>query len=1123
MQYQDDSATSRSRYLGAKLLPPRLVPTLLPRPRLVERLRSNLVRPVTLVTANAGSGKTTLVADFIRSQESPCVWYQLDQTDLHPSVFLGYITHGIRRFMPDFGKATLGYLQEAAAEVDQKPEHAVDILLNDVLDGIEEQLILVLDDYHHLGLTGHVHAAVDRLLAYLPDVIHTIIISRDVPPLRLARLRSQSALAIIDRDDLLFTSEETQALFRQVFDLELAPEQLAEYCELTQGWVTALQLIRRVLQRSPAVVAAPASGKTTHDAIIDLNEILRLSERDIFEYFSEEVFSDEHPNIQNLLLRASLLERIDIETCAHLYVEAQDTSVLPSLVRRNLFITIASDGQGEIYRLHPLFRSFLRRRLRAELNRTGLAAEHLRVAEYFLRNGNWEQGMRHLMEAEEFDKAASVIADKGREWVTTGLHALLSSTADAIPIEVMEKYPRALVHRAELYKVRGEHDNSQSMLRRAATLLHDLDDKEGEADALCSLAAIARRKGDISSAFEALDQAEALTNETSPIRMKCCNTRGLCLVSLGQWTVAEREFRTGLQFAEEQGDEYYTRLIVHNLGLPPLMRGDFREALKWLRRLSSGNQNSPSAVSLPVETAAHLNMARCYLLIGDFQSCEQRLNRAAELCNTFNLISMRAELFEIYGDLHQELASISEPDKIAEHYARAEEYYDLAAQDYETANVKIEQRELLESRAMLKLNLGDPIGARALIDQLLEKRRELSNEVGVQSASLALTRVMIAQKEFEETEKILEPLVTYFRGIGSYYYESQACHELALCDHHAGRDGKMLQHLRRMIDLAARYDYEYWVHRKAIRYPKMFGLPEVMEILPQELREQLADPTFQPKETTVLTQIQIASATPRADLTLNMLGPVEIFRDPLRQFAADAWTTRRARDILCFIGSRRHKRASKDMIIEIFWGEADAESITKNFHPTVSHIRKALNSNQPLKLNFLIYRDGDYQLNPEFSYSIDIVEFERLASEGDVARRASRIDAQIQCYEDAIKLYRDEFMQGCYEEWVEEQRQYYSEQYLHMLEVLVIAAQNTEEWARSLQLAQHILHKDQFREDIHCLIMCAHAAQGNRVAVKEQFESLRELLLDELGVEPEPETIKTYQRLMTQPSTGNKK
>ena len=116
-----------------------------------------------------------------------------------------------------------------------------------------------------------------------------------------------------------------------------------------------------------------------------------------------------------------------------------------------------------------------------------------------------------------------------------------------------------------------------------------------------------------------------------------------------------------------------------------------------------------------------------------------------------------------------------------------------------------------------------------------------------------------------------------------------------------------------------------------------------------------------------------------------MLGPVQIVRDPTRPLAADAWTTRRARDILCFITSRRHHRASKDKIIDTFWGETDLEVVEKNFHPTVSHIRKALNSNQPLKQNFLLYREGDYQLSPEFSYRIDIEEFDRL-----MARRRKR-------------------------------------------------------------------------------------------------------------------------------------
>src|SRR5918912_3783286 len=100
-------------FLRTKLLPPRPAPALLPRPRLIERLQANLVHPVTLVTANAGSGKTTLVADFVRTHTHSYLWYQLDHTDADPFVFLGYLAHGIKQHVPEFGAATFAYLQEA--------------------------------------------------------------------------------------------------------------------------------------------------------------------------------------------------------------------------------------------------------------------------------------------------------------------------------------------------------------------------------------------------------------------------------------------------------------------------------------------------------------------------------------------------------------------------------------------------------------------------------------------------------------------------------------------------------------------------------------------------------------------------------------------------------------------------------------------------------------------------------------------------------------------------------------------------------------------------------------------------------------------------------------------------
>jgi len=1056
----------------------------------VERLAANLSRAVTLVTANAGAGKTTLVSDFVRAHAPRFVWYQLDHTDADPAVFLSYIAYGIRQFVPDFGQATLAYLRQSPAEVGQRPERAVDALLNEALDQIEQPLVIVLDDYHHLGADSAVHTAVDRLLAYQPDVLHIIIVSREAPPLQLAKLRSQGALASIDRNDLLFTGEETQALFTQVFGLDVTAERLAEFRERTQGWVMALQLIRQVSQRQPREgVAAP-----------DLSEILSRSERDVFDYFAEEVFDFESTPTQELLLRISLLERVELDICMRLYPDSGCSTILPSLVSRNVFITLAAHAGGEEYRLHPLFRDFLRRRLLSEAGRAGVVAEHARLADFFLRRENWEQSMRHFLEAEEFDLAARVIADKGQEWITSGALGSLVASSDALPVEAIERHPRALTYRAEVARLRGEYDKAQAMFRRSAILLQGQGDHEGEAEALHSLATISRRYGDFAAAFTHLDRAIELSDEQSPVRAKCANSRGGCLLALGKWTEAEREFRAALQLAEEQHDEYYAGLITHNLGLPPMIRGDFGEALRWIRRPLRDERNT---APIPREADAHFNVARCHLYRGEFEMCEQSLDRAMERCQLFNMIGVRAQVFETYGMLYRELGDV----------ARARGFYERAARDYDSAGIELALCELLDEQALLELQIGNLAAARKLIDQLINARRNLNDELRNQTAALTLGRILIAQGEEESARAELDSAFGYFRQNGLYYYEAQACIALAQCDVAAGRDVQMLERLRRALDLAARYDYEYWLRRELTAHPRLFAMPEVAELLPPDAREHLASQVAI-REPSTAPSVQEAPSVPLADLTINLLGHVEIFRDPKRQFAADAWTTRRAHDILCFIASRRHRRASKDTIIDTFWGETDFDVVAKNFHPTVSHIRKALNSNQSFKQNFLLYRDGDYLLNPDFAYSIDIEEFDRLVAEGDAARRAREQDRCIACYEAAIKLYRGEFMRGCYDEWAEEQRSYYNEQYLHMLETLAMAAFGQKELPRALQLASQILRDDPYREDIHCLVMRTHAAQGNRAAVKEQYETLRALLRKELGVEPASETQKVYRGLI---------
>ena len=1087
----NSAAAATPFFLRTKLLPPRPAPEILGRPRLLERLSANLTLPVTLVTANAGSGKTTLVADFLRNQERPYVWYQLDHTDADPAVFLGYLAHGIQQRVPGFGETTLAYLRQAPAVV-QQPERAADVLLNEILEGVEQQMIVVLDDYHHLGADTAVHAILDRLIAYLPDVIHLVIISREIPPLTLARLRSQDSASLIDRSDLLFTDEETQQLFRKVFGLALTPEQLREYAERTHGWITGLQLVRQVAQRQ---VASAAREKG-----LDPLAVLHQSERDIFEYFAEEVFAAEAPETQQFLMRVALLDRIELETCARLFPEARSSVVLPALVRGNVFMTVASDRTGEEYRLHPLFQSFLRRRLRAEVGLTGLAAEHARLANYFLDLKAWDQAVQHLVEAENFDRAGEIIAQYGESWIASGKLASLASLAEKLPAPALDAHPRAVAYRAEVARLRGDFESAQTLFRRAIAGLRQKVDREGEAEALHSLATIARRRGDYTAAFEYLDRAIELTASDSVIRIKCSNTRGLCFVTKGEWAAAEREFRLALQSAEEQHDEHHVRLVTHNLGLPAMMRGDFGEALRWLGRMLRSDADLPP---IPQEATAHLNIARCHLYRGELEQSEQHLDLALAGCQLFKMVGQLGETFEAYGNLHRERGDL----------ARASEAYERAVRSYDEAGIDLAQVELIEERALMTLRAGDKSRALSQIDRLLERRPADKNPIGHFTAHVTRGRILLALHDYASAQSEFSPALEYFRQHGLYYYEAQSRIGLARCDFETSREPQMLEHLRRALDLAARYDYEYWLRQEMYLHRAMFLSEAAQDLLPADLRGQAVTAA------TELTVIADTVEPPAAksllvDLTINMLGSVEIFRDQARPFAADAWTTRRAREILCFIASRPHRRAPKDMIVDTFWRDVDLKAIEKNFHPTMSHIRKALNSNQPLKQNFLGYRDGEYQLNQEFSYRIDTEQFDQFISDGEAARRERDFDRCIMSYEQAVSLYRGEFMQGSYDTWVEEQRSYYREQFLRILQSLAAVAEKRQEFVQAMALAQKILRDDPFREDIHCLIMRAQAALGNRVAVKEQYETLRGLLQTELGVEPAMQTQKVYRELV---------
>ncbi len=1076
-------------FLRTKLLPPRPVSELLSRPRLIDRLKANINSPITLIAADAGCGKTTLIADFIRNQERDFVWYQLDHTDADPFTFIGYLIQGIKGIKADFGETLLAYLNEAKDEILQYPERSVDLLLNEIFDSFEQPFLLILDDYHHIGKDTLVHKLVDRLLQYSSDMLHVVITTRDIPPLAMMKHRTRSSALVITRDDLLFTDTEVRELFKNTLNVELKDEEIQEYRERTEGWITALQLVRQVAEQE--------IHSYTEKPKLDLQEMLQQSEKDIFDYFAEEVFSRENQDTQELLLHLSLLNSMPLDVCSRLFPDKRCAAVLPELVQKNVFLTSVGEGDfAEEYRLHPLFRDFLQRRLRSEIGREKVLEQRNRIAEFFLESKNWKKAIPYLLKAEKFEKSAEIIAEHGEEWLEGGDITTLSIYADKIPPESLGKFPRALLHQAEVARHQGDFDKSSKLLNRAVKLLDEQKDVTGEAEALYSLASISRRKGKISEAFEYLDKAESLVSDESDTFMKCANIRGLCYAVLGDWSECELQFRLALELAEKLENDKFTRIVAHNLAIPTGFRGEFGEAIRWIKRMFRDDGSS-----LPQEAFGYLNVGRMHLYRGEFEDAFKNLNRSLELCQTYNMKPVLGEVFEAIGHYYRETENLDEAVK----------YFERSRKAYDDAGLNRFRYEIEEEYATYYKMRGDLVKARGLLENLLKERKKLKSEFGIIRVKLCLATIRFEQGDTENLVEHLEELLKFHNEQKLSYEEAQNSLLLARVYSLNGNRKKMFEHLQRTLDLTARLDYEHWLKREIQKNPQFFNDEDIIEKLPLDLRENLSKAkTVQPNVMGTVGEM----VHPISDLTINLLGPIEIYRERSTPFASDAWTTKRARDIFCYIASSRNRRVEKDILIDTFWGEEDLKTIEKNFHPTISHIRKALNFKQSLKQNFLIFRDGAYQLNPEFSYSIDMENFEELINEAEKAKRNKEIESFREKVEEAHELYRGEFMSGVYDDWAEERRIYFAEQHSRLLSAMAKLSFKERKWSNALKYSKEILREDPFREDAHRLVMKTLAAQGKPAAVQKQFETLEELLNKELGVEPAPETIRTFQELL---------
>ena len=439
-----------------KLYVPRLRPYVVSRPRLLDKLDEVKDRKLALVSAPAGFGKTTLLSDWINQSRILAAWLSLDSGDNDHVHFLVYMIAALQGLGKNIGQAAAMMLQTP-----QLPpvETVLAALINDI-STLPKDFVLVLDDYH-LITAGLIHQAIQFLLEHLPQNMHLIIATRSDPPLPLGRLRSLNQLAELRVTDLCFTPDETSIFFNKKLNLGLSREEIVMLESRIEGWIAGLQL-------------AALSIQNREDRASFIKDF-RGDNRYIFDYLMEEVLNRQPEDVQNFLLRTSILDRLSGSLCDAVTGKKNSQKMLNNLDTADLFIFPLDDGR-QWFRYHPLFADLLQQRLQQTQDK--LVPElHRKAGEWCVRNRLKDQAVDHALAAGDAEWAARLIEEIAESTWDRGQQIKLLKWFEALPDEKINSSILLSVLYARTLNISGRLEAAEKILQNAEGALESA--KEG--------------------------------------------------------------------------------------------------------------------------------------------------------------------------------------------------------------------------------------------------------------------------------------------------------------------------------------------------------------------------------------------------------------------------------------------------------------------------------------------------------------------------------------------------------------------------------------------------------------------------------------------------------------------
>lgn len=742
--------------LATKFFAPRIRDGLVLRPHLLKSLDRSLSLPLTIIAAPPGSGKTTLIAEWMNSLKndpaaaSICTgWVSLDKEDNVPARFWACLIAALRKSVQDVNPpaAEPSPFAEIQKLIETNPppyQIIVTLLINEVA-AASNPFILILDDYHFV-IEPEISEGITYLVEHAPANLHLIISSRTEPPLPIGRWRSRSRLHMIRSHDLRFSLDETAAFFYKTMGVKLSQENVAKLEQRTEGWAAGLQLAALALQDQDE------SGLSrTIDSFSGRHHF-------ILDYFTQEILQRQPEEVQHFLVRTSILERMCAELCACVVNDgltpgkdrlsaAAAQSLLENLERTNLFI-VPLDTERRWYRYHHLFKDLLQVRLKQVTGPAGEAELRRQAAVWHAQQGHHHEAVQQALNAADYELAAEFIENPAqliRIWGSGEVSTILKWT-QALPVEVIRRHPWLMLFQSRSLFYSGQTDEAEAVLDNIELEIQrqpaSIPNITGLAVAVLShRARYASVRGQVHLARErALQALDLLPPESDDVRAFILPTLALSAQLLGEFSEASRLYQNTIKLSAQSGNQLSLVGTMANLAVTHLAQGKLSEAIRIARE--AVEKGMIQGVALPVSGWPKFPLAE-----GLYE--QNRLLEAENILTEGLRLVRQGQLTDYFGQMPALLSRIL---LAQERIEDAETAITAALDSAGRTTVLRYISEVETDQVILWLKQGKIEQALAWAGQFQSRP---ANEILQEVEQICLAEVFIASKRLEEAIELL--------------------------------------------------------------------------------------------------------------------------------------------------------------------------------------------------------------------------------------------------------------------------------------------------------------------------------------------------------------------------------